>query len=171
MIGKAEHLIEGGKSVLSLNFVLHSSNFLFQMHQFLLCFFSPNLHSYVFFSSNHFTLVALRLFIHERQREAKPQAEGEAGSMQGARGRTRFWVSRIMPWAKGDAKPLSHLGCPDFFFFFPSRSTMFIWFGFDNVYSIGCLFCFFPNGVGPLILLQSLFSGNSVLPALIFFFG
>ena len=32
--------------------------------------------------------------------------------MQGARHGTRSRVSRIMPWAKGRAKPLSHLGCP-----------------------------------------------------------
>ena len=55
------------------------------------------------------------LFIYERQtdreREAETQAEGEAGSMQGARCGTRSWVSRIMPWAKGGAKLLSHLGC------------------------------------------------------------
>ena len=40
------------------------------------------------------------------------QAEGEAGSMQGARCGTPSRVSRIMPWAKGGAKPLSHPGCP-----------------------------------------------------------
>ena len=43
---------------------------------------------------------------------AETQAEGEAGSMQGARCGTRSWVSRIMPWAKGRTKPLSHLGRP-----------------------------------------------------------
>ena len=38
------------------------------------------------------------LFIHERQREreAETQAEGKAGSMQGARG-TQSQVSRIRP--------------------------------------------------------------------------
>ena len=45
------------------------------------------------------------------EREAEAQAEGEAGSMQGA-----WWdsirVCRITPWAKGGAKPLSHPGCP-----------------------------------------------------------
>ena len=48
----------------------------------------------------------------QREREAKTQAEGEAGSMQGARHGTRSWVSRITPWAEGGAKPLSHSGCP-----------------------------------------------------------
>ena len=48
----------------------------------------------------------------DTQREAKTQAEGEAGSMQGARHGTRPRVSRIRPWAEGGAKPLSHLGCP-----------------------------------------------------------
>ena len=43
------------------------------------------------------------LFIHERhrEREAKTQAEGEAGSMQGAQCRTRSRDSRITPWAEG----------------------------------------------------------------------
>ena len=55
------------------------------------------------------------LFIHERQREgqgAETQAEGEAGSMPGARRGTRSWVSRIRPRAEGGAKPLSQPGCP-----------------------------------------------------------
>ena len=46
----------------------------------------------------------------DTQREAETQAEGEAGSMQGARRGTRSQVSRIIPWAEGGAKPLSHLG-------------------------------------------------------------
>ena len=37
----------------------------------------------------------------EREREAVTQAEGEAGSMQGAWHGTRSWNSRIMPWAEG----------------------------------------------------------------------
>ena len=45
------------------------------------------------------------------EREAETQAEGEAGSMQGAQRGTQSWVSRITPWAEG-AKPLSHPGCP-----------------------------------------------------------
>ena len=45
----------------------------------------------------------------ERQRT---QAEGEAGSTQGARRGTRSGVSRITPWAEGGAKPLSHPGIP-----------------------------------------------------------
>ena len=47
-----------------------------------------------------------------REREAETQAEGEAGSMQGARRGTLSQVSRIRPWAEGGAKPLSHPGCP-----------------------------------------------------------
>ena len=50
--------------------------------------------------------------MREPQREAETQAKGEAGSMQGARCGTRSGVSRITPWAEGDAKPLSHPGCP-----------------------------------------------------------
>ena len=48
----------------------------------------------------------------DREREAETQAEGEAGSTQGAQHGTRSWVSRIMPWAKGGAKLLSHPGIP-----------------------------------------------------------
>ena len=41
------------------------------------------------------------MIVTERERETETQAEGEAGSMQGARPGTRSWDSRIMPWAKG----------------------------------------------------------------------
>ena len=37
----------------------------------------------------------------ERERDAETQAEGEAGSMQGAWRGIRSQVSRIVPWAKG----------------------------------------------------------------------
>ena len=48
-------------------------------------------------------------------RETEAQAEGETGSMQGARHETRSQVSRITLWAEGSAKPLSHLGCLKFY--------------------------------------------------------
>ena len=41
------------------------------------------------------------LFIHEREREAETQAEGEAGSMQGAQCRTRSQDPGVTPWAEG----------------------------------------------------------------------
>ena len=44
--------------------------------------------------------------MRDTEREAETQAEGEAGSIQGARCGTRSRVSRIMPWAEGSAKPL-----------------------------------------------------------------
>ena len=51
------------------------------------------------------------LFIYswetQKEREAETQAEGDTGSMQGARCGTRSRVSRIRPWAEGGAKPLS----------------------------------------------------------------
>ena len=56
-------------------------------------------------------------YTERREREAETQAEGEAGSMQEAQRGTRSWVSRIMPWAEGGAKLLSHLGCPVCSFF------------------------------------------------------
>ena len=49
----------------------------------------------------------------DTQKEAQTQAEGEAGSVQGAQCGSRSQDSRITPWAKGDAKPLSHPGSPD----------------------------------------------------------
>ena len=54
--------------------------------------------------------------MRDTEREAETQAEGEAGSMQGAQHGTRSWVSRITPQAEGSAKPLSHQGCPRDFF-------------------------------------------------------
>ena len=40
-----------------------------------------------------------------RDSTAETQAEGEAGSMQGAQRETQSWVSRIRPWAEGGAEP------------------------------------------------------------------
>ena len=51
--------------------------------------------------------------MRDTQREAETQAEGEAGSMQGAPCRTRSQDSGIMPWAEGGAKLLSYPGCPN----------------------------------------------------------
>ena len=48
----------------------------------------------------------------DREREAETQAEGEAGSMQGAQCGTRSQDSKITPWAEGGAKPLSHHSGP-----------------------------------------------------------
>ena len=49
--------------------------------------------------------------MRDTEREAETQAEGEAGSMQGARRGTQSPVSRIRPWAESGTKPLSHPGC------------------------------------------------------------
>ena len=53
--------------------------------------------------------------MRDTEREAETQAEGEAGSMQGARCGTQSWVSKIMPQAEDSAKPLSHPGFPNTF--------------------------------------------------------
>ena len=50
--------------------------------------------------------------MRDREREAEKQAEGGAGSMQGAGRGTRSQVPMITPWAAGGAKPLRHRGCP-----------------------------------------------------------
>ena len=42
--------------------------------------------------------------------EAETQAEGEAGSVQGARYGTRSWLPGSRPGPRADAKPLSHPG-------------------------------------------------------------
>ena len=57
------------------------------------------------------------LLMRDRDREAETQADGEAGSMQGAWCGTWSRVSRIMSWAEGGAKPPSHPGVPIFVFF------------------------------------------------------
>ena len=49
--------------------------------------------------------------MRDTEREAETQAEGEAGSMQGAWGGIQS-RTRITPWAEGGAKPLGHPGCP-----------------------------------------------------------
>ena len=49
----------------------------------------------------YFIFLRFYLFIHERQKEAETQAEGEAGSTQGAQCVTRSQIPRIMPWAEG----------------------------------------------------------------------
>ena len=52
------------------------------------------------------------LFMRDTEKEAETQAEGEAGSMLGARCGTRSQDSRISPGPKAGAKPLSHPGIP-----------------------------------------------------------
>ena len=52
----------------------------------------------------------LRIYLF-RETEAEIQAEGEAGSMQGALPRTPSRVSRITPWAAGCTNLLGHQGC------------------------------------------------------------
>ena len=46
----------------------------------------------------------------ERERETDTQAEGEAGSMQGARRGTRSRDPGVTLWAEIDAEPMSHPG-------------------------------------------------------------
>ena len=62
-------------------------------------------HSFFVFSLRFY------LFTHERQREKQThrQREKQAPCWEPDSG-TRSWVSRIMPWAEGGAKPLSHWG-------------------------------------------------------------
>ena len=50
--------------------------------------------------------------MRDTEREAETQAEGGAGSMQGAQYGTPSQVSRITPWTEGGGKLLSHQGCP-----------------------------------------------------------
>ena len=48
--------------------------------------------------------------MRDTERKAETQAEGEAGFMQGAQYGDSSQVSKIMPWAEGSGKPLSHPG-------------------------------------------------------------
>ena len=56
------------------------------------------------------------IYLFMRDTERDREAEGEAGSMQGAGRGTPSRVSRITPWAAGGAKPLSHWSCPPAYF-------------------------------------------------------
>ena len=47
-----------------------------------------------------------------RERETETQAEGEAGSSQGAWYGTQSWILGSGPELKADAQPLSHPGIP-----------------------------------------------------------
>ncbi|XP_048949588.1 fms-related tyrosine kinase 3 ligand isoform X8 [Canis lupus dingo] len=55
--------------------------------------------------------------VTQREREAETQAEGEAGSMQGAQRGIRSQVSRIAPWAKGRCQTAAPPRDPNFFYF------------------------------------------------------
>ena len=72
----------------------------------------PHVLSLLLYFFKDFIYLFMRDREREREREAGTQAEGEAGSMQGARRGTQSWVSRIMPWAEDGTKRLSHPGCP-----------------------------------------------------------
>ena len=63
----------------------------------LMCYLMP---TYTY--NDKFLLFLKRFypFIHERQREAETQAEGEAGSMQGPSHGTRSRDSRTTPWVE-----------------------------------------------------------------------
>ena len=50
--------------------------------------------------------------MRDTQREPETQAEGEAGSLQGAQCGTRSQDPRMTPWAKADIPLLSHPGAP-----------------------------------------------------------
>ena len=59
-----------------------------------------------------------------QREEAETQAEGEAGSMQGARRRTRSQGPRVTAWTEGGAKPLSHPGIPPSDHFKSKKTTI-----------------------------------------------
>ena len=65
-----------------------------------------------------YLLFFLKIYLFMRdtykEREAETQAEGEAGSLQGAQCRTRFQVPGSRPEPKVDTKRLTHPGIPGF---------------------------------------------------------
>ena len=60
-----------------------------------------------------FFFLRFYLFIHERHRKAETQAEGEAGSLQGARCSTQSQDPGIMTQSKAEVQPLSHPDAPE----------------------------------------------------------
>ena len=61
----------------------------------------------------YFLKIFICLFMRDTEREGgRDTGREEASSTQGARCGSWSQVSRIMPWAEGCAKLLSHLGCP-----------------------------------------------------------
>ena len=98
--------------------------------------------------ASYIVLIFLKDFIYlfiEREREnergwwAETQAEGEAGSTQGARCGTQSGVSGITPWTEGSAKPLSHQGCPVLIFFLKVFFLFVVWIWyFPLFYLPGC---------------------------------
>ena len=63
---------------------------------------------------DEFIFLRFYLFIHKRHRERKAeiQAEGKAGSLQGARCGTQFQILGSHPEPKAEAQPLSNPGVP-----------------------------------------------------------
>ena len=53
------------------------------------------------------------LFMRDIEREAETQAEGEAGSLQGARCSTQSQDPGIMTQSKAEVQPLSHPDAPE----------------------------------------------------------
>ena len=64
-------------------------------------------------ASSFFFFLRFYLFMRDTEREAETYAEGEAGSLQGARCGTRSQDHGTSPEPKADAQPLSH---PSIFF-------------------------------------------------------
>ena len=72
--------------------------------EYLVCFFYFFLPSRVEIKLSFAFFIFFKrfyLFMRDKEREAETQAEGEAGSMQGARCETLSGNSRIRPWAEG----------------------------------------------------------------------
>ena len=73
--------------------------------------------------------------------------------MQGAQHGTGFWISRIMPWAEGGARLLSHLGCPNNFFQYPFNSLIMeksyhlLWFLLRDDFSLDFPFILFATDI------------------------
>ena len=64
--------------------------------------------------------------MRDPEREAETQAEGEAGSMQGAQCGTQSWDSRIRPWAEGTRSTTEPPRHPHSNFIFFLRFYLFI---------------------------------------------
>ena len=74
--------------------------------------FSTFCHNFYLFNFIFFFLDFIYLSLTDPEREAETQAEGEAGSLRGARCGTRSRALGSRPGPEADAQLLSHPGAP-----------------------------------------------------------
>ena len=108
--------------VIDLSSIYRCSLFwIFKILTDIYCLFIPERHELNFpnrmldLCLSLFFFYCIYSFMRDTHREAEIQAEGETGSMRGARRGTPSRASRIRLWAEGGAKPLSNRAAPSLF--------------------------------------------------------